>query len=379
MRVIDAVPGSKIFVGHQGDNEATMVRFDARPFYDLYGDDGTFTVYVQRYGETDGYPVGGPLVSADDDYVYWTLASADTAVAGTNECQLRYAIDDTVVMSLKYDYQVQESVVMGTTVPAPMEEWAAAIIAAVSEVVPMPDDVARVPSTTSADTFLVVDDEEVKQIAPGSLPIRNTTLGDVASRVTQSYYDADTDRTVVENRLAAIKYAVENMLGGKSHVGFGSFGIRYANGYYYSYFTSNPATGSAQVMTILEINPHSAPLEYSVFAYYSGDVHFISGRLFGSGSERVTASTTPALVKTISGMPSGWKIVQAQLVYNGAYPTEINLTADNRYAQATAVKGSMTQQLLSVQLITNATTVYVFGAWGTADTQNDVLWQWFML
>lgn len=200
MRVIDAVPGSKIFVGHQGDNEATVVRFDAQPFYDLYGDGGTFTVYVQRYGETDGYPVGSPLVYAEDGYVYWTLASADVAIAGTNECQLRYAIDSTTVMSLKYDYQVQESVVMGTTVPAPMEEWAEAIIAAAAEISPMPEDMVRVPTASSLDYVIGVSDGAVKQIGldnlrPSWLPSPITFLAKGLAQNATLYVDLIGDRS----------------------------------------------------------------------------------------------------------------------------------------------------------------------------------------
>lgn len=169
MRVIDAIPGSKIFVGHQGDNEATVVRFNAQPFYDLYGDNGSFGLYILRYGETEGYPVGGPLVLAEGDKVLWTVTAADVAIAGDNECQLRYIVDEMVVMSLKWTYVVQESISVGETVPEPLEEWADRLLEVASNILPLPEDLVRVPTATSLDTVLVVDEDEIKQIDPTDL------------------------------------------------------------------------------------------------------------------------------------------------------------------------------------------------------------------
>ena len=164
MRVIDAVPGSKIYVGQQLEDKATMVRFDASPFYSLYGDEGTFSLRVQRYGEAEGYPIGYPSVYAEDGYVCWILGESDAAIAGENEVQLRYITDDAVSMSMKFTYVVKESIVTGDTIPAPMKEWAEVILDAAAEIIPMPEDMVRVPTTDALETILGIEDGAVKQI-----------------------------------------------------------------------------------------------------------------------------------------------------------------------------------------------------------------------
>ena len=158
MRVIDAVPGSKIYVGQQLEDKATMVRFDASPFYSLYGDEGTFSLRVQRYGEAEGYPIGYPSVFVEDGYVCWILGESDAAIAGENEVQLRYITDDAVSMSMKFVYVVKDSIVTGGTIPAPMKEWAEAILDAAAEIAPMPEDMVRVPT---ADAKWIWDNCEV--------------------------------------------------------------------------------------------------------------------------------------------------------------------------------------------------------------------------
>lgn len=84
------------------------------------------------------------------------------------------------------------------------------------------------------------------------------TSGAVASRIDSlqvsifSYYDADTDRDVIDNRINAIKYIDNNK---PSNM----FNIRYWNGHYYFYLSnmSNIFTGER---CVLEINPYDGVL-----------------------------------------------------------------------------------------------------------------------
>lgn len=203
MRIVYAEPNSKIYVGHQLDNEVTKVRFDTHPIYNLFGENGTFSLYIKRYGEAEGYTVGAPLVAVVGDYVEWTVSSADVAIAGDNECQLRYALSGAVAMSLKWTYTVDESISLGATVPQPMEEWADALQEIVSQITTMPEDLVQVPLVLSVYRLLGISNGDVVQTLPEDIPYINSRSGLEAETfqdaIDELSLNADTLQTLVTN------------------------------------------------------------------------------------------------------------------------------------------------------------------------------------
>lgn len=44
-----------IYLGKRGEDNAVRVHFPVKSWFDTYGEGGTFTLLVQRYGDTDPY------------------------------------------------------------------------------------------------------------------------------------------------------------------------------------------------------------------------------------------------------------------------------------------------------------------------------------
>lgn len=139
MRSVIVQPGVTINLGHQYDNEATEVIFPEaciRQFTDIFGPEGNFYLWIIRSGDSEGYPVGPPLVvySPDREVVTWTVTEADVASPGPLQVQLRYIAYDSQVMSKIFKAQVYDSIDIGSEIPEPLEPWADAIIRALQDV-----------------------------------------------------------------------------------------------------------------------------------------------------------------------------------------------------------------------------------------------------
>lgn len=75
----------------------------------------------------------------------------------------------------------------------------------------------------------------------------------------KAFYNANTDRTVLSNRTAAILANVVRA----DFEGFKGFSVRYSGGYYYSYFVINPSKVQGE-MVVLEVSPYGNG-EISIF------------------------------------------------------------------------------------------------------------------
>ena len=91
--------GNTLDLGMQGENNALRIKFWlVESWHNLYGEGGRFEIWAQRSGECRPYKVSG--VSSDTRYVYWTVSSEDTAVAGENGMAiLHYYVGDTLAKS----------------------------------------------------------------------------------------------------------------------------------------------------------------------------------------------------------------------------------------------------------------------------------------
>ena len=141
MITVTVTAGQTIPLGHQYDNEATMVVFPSdiiEAITNEFGTDGTFAIWYRRPGDALGYPIGSPLVVYETNKVTWTITEAEVANPGAAQVQLRYIVDEVCVMSQVYAAVVADSVDIGDTVPEPMEAWADAIVEAAESVVTTP-------------------------------------------------------------------------------------------------------------------------------------------------------------------------------------------------------------------------------------------------
>lgn len=117
MREITATTRIVIPLGKQGENAATLVKFPIGGWADLYGE-GAFELVNVRPTESTPYTCS---ITADENFVYWTVLSADVALAGHGKCELTYVVDGTIAKSLTFGTCVLESVEGAGTVPEPYE------------------------------------------------------------------------------------------------------------------------------------------------------------------------------------------------------------------------------------------------------------------
>jgi hypothetical protein len=118
-----------------------------------------------------------------------------------------------------------------------------------------------------------VTSNAVAEVADSLEPVDTVTSGNMQSVTSNAvyaelkdisfgYYDANTNRTVVQNRINAIKAIIQNGAFGKMSV------IRYNGGYYYSYIIL-PKIYSASASAIVELNPHDGQI--SIFKWGGAD------------------------------------------------------------------------------------------------------------
>lgn len=158
MRTITVQPGATINLGQQYDNEASEVLFPASlisKITDIFGPEGNFYIWYIRNGDSEGYPIGPPLVTYSGGQVRWTITEADVAKPGPAQVQLRYIALDAQVMSKVFRAMVYNSVDIGDDVPEPMEPWADAIMAALEDIheVPAGGTTGQVLAKASDDDY----------------------------------------------------------------------------------------------------------------------------------------------------------------------------------------------------------------------------------
>ena len=87
--------------------------------------------------------------------------------------------------------------------------------------------------------------------------------------IAYNYYDANTDRSVLQNRINAIKAIIRNKEYGKIAI------IRYQGGYYYSYIIP-PKIENSFYSAILELNPSgSGAINLFLWSGANYDITFI--------------------------------------------------------------------------------------------------------
>lgn len=139
--VITVSGGKSVFLGRQGENLATLLRFPIKRWLDMYGP-GDFFLVHQREGDEAPYPVA---VTFDEQYVYWPVTTVDVAVEGYGVAELSLTVGSTVVKSEIYTTQAGKALGEAGELPEPWEAWVDEMRQAQADVL------NKVPSITGAE------------------------------------------------------------------------------------------------------------------------------------------------------------------------------------------------------------------------------------
>lgn len=127
---IITVNGSDFSLGRRGENLVTQIRFPISGWSENYGD-GSFGLLAQRQGDANPYPVS---ITTDSEYVYWTVTSADTGVAGIGKAELRYMVGEALAKSVVYITRTAPALDDAGEAPEPYESWVNEVMAAAQTV-----------------------------------------------------------------------------------------------------------------------------------------------------------------------------------------------------------------------------------------------------
>ncbi len=128
MDVMHVKPGSLLWLGRTGENNAREIVFDIQRWKDEYGT-GIVELLVKRPGENSMYPVA---VEIEGGFVYWVITYSDVEHAGTDgRAELRYYVGDTLVKSNIWVTSISKSLEFPEIVPPePQQSWVDQVIQA---------------------------------------------------------------------------------------------------------------------------------------------------------------------------------------------------------------------------------------------------------
>lgn len=110
-------------VGHQNDNQATVIAFPISDILQEFGPEGEWTALIRRPTETDVYMIPWNQITTDAQWLYWTVSATDVQFSGYGEVQIQYKVGDVVKMTRKYEISVCSSLVSTEDAPSYLETW----------------------------------------------------------------------------------------------------------------------------------------------------------------------------------------------------------------------------------------------------------------
>ena len=110
-------------VGHQNDNQATVVAFPISDILQEFGAEGEWTALIRRPTETDVYMIPWNQITTDAQWLYWTVSATDVEFSGYGEVQIQYKVGDVVKMTRKSEISVCSSLVSTEDAPSYLETW----------------------------------------------------------------------------------------------------------------------------------------------------------------------------------------------------------------------------------------------------------------
>lgn len=127
----DVTKGGYILLGRCGENLARTVEIDVSEYLVEYPG-AVVTLLHRRHGESGIYPVAAEL---RDGCLVWQPTSADTAIVGDGEAEVRVTVNGVLAKSKILSTMVDKSLTgQETDVPEPSKGWVDAVISAVGNV-----------------------------------------------------------------------------------------------------------------------------------------------------------------------------------------------------------------------------------------------------
>lgn len=143
----DVTKGGYILLGRCGENLARTVEIDVSEYLKEFPG-AVVTLLHRRHGESGIYPVA---VELRDGCLVWQPTSADTAIAGSGEAEVRVTVDGVLAKSKILSTMVDKSLTgQETDVPEASKGWVDAVINAVGNVQNMKADAESVAYGTPA-------------------------------------------------------------------------------------------------------------------------------------------------------------------------------------------------------------------------------------
>lgn len=128
-RIIEA-GDDVIFLGKKGEEGAAEVRFPVAGWIKEFGH-GVFQILHLRNGETTPYPVLCAVVG--DEYVSWTVSSADVLYPGYGKAELTYYVGGKIAKTQTWRTFAADALAPDETPPDPYQTWLDRALAAVGE------------------------------------------------------------------------------------------------------------------------------------------------------------------------------------------------------------------------------------------------------
>lgn len=126
MRTASPDCNGRIFIGYQGENEATQVAIDVTGWQELYGS-GSFTLVHRRSGDDGGYPI---VPTLQGETLLWNVTNSDTANKGHGALQVLYIVDEVIAKSITFVTITGASVDDSADPPDPFESYVETVIEA---------------------------------------------------------------------------------------------------------------------------------------------------------------------------------------------------------------------------------------------------------
>lgn len=148
----DVTKGGYILLGRCGENLARTVEIDVSEYLVEYPG-AVVTLLHRRHGESGIYPVAAEL---QDGCLVWQPTSADTAIVGDGEAEVRVTVDGVLAKSKILSTMVDKSLTgQETDTPEPGMDWVDKITTAIGSVKNMKADAESVaygePATAEYD------------------------------------------------------------------------------------------------------------------------------------------------------------------------------------------------------------------------------------
>lgn len=116
----DVTKGGYILLGRCGENLARTVEIDVSEYLVEYPG-AVVTLLHRRHGESGIYPVAAEL---RDGCIVWQPTSADTAIVGDGEAEVRVTVDGVLAKSKILSTMVDNSLTgQETDAPEPGMDW----------------------------------------------------------------------------------------------------------------------------------------------------------------------------------------------------------------------------------------------------------------